>query len=149
MKTIRLRSSERACDGVSRRDLIRVGALGFLGLSLPEFLQLEAAAAAGRARMIIGEEQAVGDLWDAAAWRLPVPREDRPGQPVYAIEEPPPPGDSGLRPATDRDLDRLVPACAAAHEEEIGIDPMARDPEGFLWGFSTYVPRFSSVEVSA
>jgi len=26
---------------------------------------------------------------------------------------------------------------------------VARDPEGFLWGFSTYVPRFSSVEVSA
>jgi predicted GNAT family acetyltransferase len=23
--------------------------------------------------------------------------------------------------------------CAAAHEEEIGVDPMARDPEGFRW----------------
>jgi RimJ/RimL family protein N-acetyltransferase len=91
------------------------------------------AAAAGRARMIIGEEQAVGDLWDAAARRLPVPREDRPGQPVYAIDEPPPTGDSGLRPATDRDLDRLVPACAAAHEEELGVDPLRRDAEGFRW----------------
>ena len=27
----------------------------------------------------------------------------------------------------------LVPACAAAHEEEIGIDPLERDPDGFRW----------------
>jgi hypothetical protein len=31
------------------------------------------------------------------------------------------------------DLDLLVPACAAAHREEIGIDPLARDPDGFRW----------------
>jgi hypothetical protein len=49
MKTIRLRGSERACDGVSRRDFVKVGALSFLGLALPEFLRLEQAAAAGRA----------------------------------------------------------------------------------------------------
>src|SRR3954454_2552491 len=55
------------------------------------------AAAAGHARMIIGEERAVGELWAAAGGRLPVPREDRPGQPVYAVAEPPPPGESGLR----------------------------------------------------
>ena len=40
---------------------------------------------------------------------LPEPREDRPHQPVYAIDEPPPRGDTGLRPATPRDLDLLVP----------------------------------------
>ncbi len=27
----------------------------------------------------------------------------------------------------------LVPACAAAHELELGIDPLARDPDGFRW----------------
>jgi predicted GNAT family acetyltransferase len=27
----------------------------------------------------------------------------------------------------------LVPACAAAHELELGIDPLARDPESFRW----------------
>ena len=27
----------------------------------------------------------------------------------------------------------LVPACAAAHREEIGIDPLSRDPDGFRW----------------
>src|SRR5262249_33569722 len=31
------------------------------------------------------------------------------------------------------DLDRLLPACAAAHELELGIDPRARDEEGFRW----------------
>lgn len=34
------------CDGVGRRDFLRVGALGTLGLSLPQLLQHEAAAAA-------------------------------------------------------------------------------------------------------
>jgi predicted GNAT family acetyltransferase len=31
------------------------------------------------------------------------------------------------------DLDRLVPACAAAHELELGIDPLGRDPDAFRW----------------
>jgi ribosomal protein S18 acetylase RimI-like enzyme len=91
------------------------------------------AAASSRARMMIGEERAVGELWEAAARRMPPPREDRPGQPVYVIEEPPEPGETGLREATLADLGTLVPACAAAHEEEIGIDPLARDPDGFRW----------------
>ncbi len=86
-----------------------------------------------RARMLIGEEQAVGELWEAAGARMPVPREDRPGQPVYVLREPPEPGETELREATTSDLDVLVPACARAHFEEIGIDPLRRDPEGFRW----------------
>ena len=83
--------------------------------------------------MVIGEEQAVDELWSAVGAEMPEPREDRPGQPVYVIEEPPPPGDSRVREATTRDLDLLVPACAQAHFEEIGVDPLRRDPEGFRW----------------
>jgi predicted GNAT family acetyltransferase len=83
--------------------------------------------------MVIGDERAVGELWEDARERMPAPREDRPGQPVYAIEEPPPPGGTGLRAATLDDLDLLLPACARAHEEEIGLDPLARDREGFRW----------------
>ena len=90
-------------------------------------------AARGRARMIIGDERAVSELWDELAGLVPAPRDDRPGQPVYAISEPPAPGDTGLRAATERDFDVLLPACAAAHEEEIGVDPIARDPDGFRW----------------
>ena len=90
-------------------------------------------AAAGNARMVIGEEGAVTELWDAARRRLPDPREDRPGQPVYVLDEAPEAGDTGLRPAGQDDFELLVPACAAAHEEEIGIDPLGRDPESFRW----------------
>jgi uncharacterized protein len=92
-----------------------------------------AVTARGRARMIIGDERAVSELWEEVALRMPEPRDDRPGQPVYVIDEPPEPGHTGLRAATDRDYELLLPACAAAHEEEIGIDPMARDPDGFRW----------------
>ncbi len=90
-------------------------------------------AARGRARMIIGDEDAVGELWSVLGGHMPRPRDDRPGQPVYAISTPPPPGGSELRPATKDDFDLLLPACAAAHFEEIGVDPMAHDPEGFRW----------------
>ncbi len=90
-------------------------------------------AARGRARMIIGDERAVTDLWDDMARLMPAPRDDRPGQPVYAISDPPEPGDTGLRAAAERDFELLLPACASAHEEEIGVDPLARDPEGFRW----------------
>ena len=83
--------------------------------------------------MIIGEERAVGELWAAAQPLLPVPRADRPGQPVYAISVPPVTGTSGLRAATMADLERLIPTCAAAHEEELGVNPMRVDPEGFRW----------------
>ena len=85
------------------------------------------------ARMMIGEEGAVGDLWAAARRKLPRARQDRPGQPVYAISEPPRPGDTGLRVADLDDLELLVPACAAAHDEELGVDPLRRDPTGFRW----------------
>ena len=91
------------------------------------------ATSRSRARMVIGEEQAVGDLWAVAGADMPAPREDRPGQPVYVIDKPPVSGDSGVREATTQDLDLLVPACAQAHFEEIGIDPLQRDPEGFRW----------------
>jgi ribosomal protein S18 acetylase RimI-like enzyme len=91
------------------------------------------AAAAGRARMVIGHEQAVGELWERLRGRMPAPRDDRPGQPVYVLSEPPEPGSTRLRPATLDDLELLVPACAAAHREEIGIDPLERDPAGFRW----------------
>lgn len=91
------------------------------------------AALRGRARMLIGEEAAVGELWQAIEHGMPPPRDDRPGQPVYVLDVPPEPGDTELRSAVADDLELLVPACAAAHHEEIGIDPLRRDPDGFRW----------------
>ena len=88
-------------------------------------------AAARGARMIIGNERAVTDLWAAARSVMPRPREDRPGQPVYVIDEPPAPDSSGLREATLDDVDLLLPACAATYLEELGVDPLQHDPAGF------------------
>jgi uncharacterized protein len=98
------------------------------GVGTAAFARLTAGA---RPRMIVGEEHAVGELWEAARERLPAPLDDRPGQPVYVLEEPPPPIGSGLRPATVDDLPMLVPASAAAFLEEVGVDAYARDPTLF------------------
>jgi uncharacterized protein len=91
------------------------------------------AAVRSGARMVIGEEQAVGELWRAARQGMPRPRDDRPGQPVYALRKAPEPGDTSLRQARLLDLDLLVPACAEAHREEIGVDPLERDADAFRW----------------
>ncbi len=50
-------------------------------------------------RMIIGDEQAVTELWGPAEARMSAPREDRPGQPVYVLDRPPDGEDTGLRRA--------------------------------------------------
>ena len=84
-------------------------------------------------RMLIGEASAVTDLWEASRERLPAPREDRPAQPVFVIRQPPATGETGLRTATLDDLELLMPACAAAHEQELGLDPLRRDADGFRW----------------
>jgi uncharacterized protein len=96
-------------------------------------------AASSPARMIIGEQRAVTELWDAVHTGLPRPRADRPGQPVFVIEEPPRPGETGLRAATHDDATLLVPACAAAHELELGVNPLARDAESFRWRTSAQI----------
>jgi ribosomal protein S18 acetylase RimI-like enzyme len=90
-------------------------------------------------RMLIGEERAVSELWEEVRSRLPSPRENRPGQPVFVIRTPPTSGETGLREARLEDLELLLPACAVAHEQEIGIDPMRRDPEGFRWRTRTQI----------
>ena len=105
----------------------------------PDCGVFSASAAEGSSRMVIGEAGAVTALWEAARDRLPRPREDRPGQPVYAIDEPPPAGETGLRAATHADFDRLLPACAAAHQLELGTDPLANDPGAFRWRTSAQI----------
>ena len=85
--------------------------------------------------MIIGEERAVGELWREAARRAcRAPRADRPGPARLRDRRA---ARSRATPAcgaaTLDDLERLVPVCAAAHEVELGVDPLARDAEGFRW----------------
>jgi GNAT superfamily N-acetyltransferase len=96
-------------------------------------------AARARPRMLIGDESAVSELWEAARDHLPPVREDRPGQPVYVLEDSPPPGGSALRPAKLGDLGLLVRTSAAAYLEEVGIDAHARDPALFEWRTRTQI----------
>jgi uncharacterized protein len=91
------------------------------------------AASRGDARMLVGEEHAVTELWEALRERMPAPLDDRPGQPVYVLDSPPPAGKSELRPAVLADLDILVHASAAAYLEEVGVDAYRRDPALFEW----------------
>jgi GNAT superfamily N-acetyltransferase len=90
---------------------------------------------AGRSapRMLIGEQGAVTELWESGRPKFGRARQDRLGQPVYVAREPPEAGGTGLRAARRSDLDALVPACARAHFEELSVDPLRRDPNGFRW----------------
>ena len=122
---------------VALRDGGRLTALCHVGANLVPSGQGTAAfadlASRGGARMLVGEEQAVTDLWEAARDLLPAPLEDRPGQPVYVLETPPAPRGSDLRPARLEDLPALVEASAEAYREEVGVDAFARDPALFEW----------------
>lgn len=133
-------------EDVARRDLGRFAglreagrltALLHLGANLvpsgPGCAAFAEVASKGDPRMVVGEEGAVTELWDAVRDVFPEPLDDRPGQPVYVLERPPPDGRSGLRSAALEDLDMLVVAAAHAYREEAGVDAYARDPALFEW----------------
>jgi hypothetical protein len=83
-------------------------------------------------RAIISPAELVEALWSELRTRLDPPTVVRMNQPVYAIRRQPGFPDLQLaRYSTMRDLDPLVPACAAMHREEVGIDPMERDAVGY------------------
>lgn len=84
-------------------------------------------------RMMVGEERAVTELWEVLRESFPTPLDDRPGQPVYVLEDPPPAGGSELRVASLDDLDVLVRSSAHAYLEEVGVDAYKRDPALFEW----------------
>ena len=120
---------------VATAERARVTALCHLGANVvPSGLGCEVfadVAAAAKPKMVIGNEAAVSALWASVRERMPTPRDDRPGQPVFSIAEPTEPGETGIRPATQADLELLLPACAATHYGELGLDPVAADSEGF------------------
>jgi hypothetical protein len=83
-------------------------------------------------RAIISPAALVEALWTQVKSRLDPPTVVRMNQPIYAIR--------GRLDYPDlresvysamRDLDALVPACAAMHAEEVGIDPLERDAAGY------------------
>ena len=83
-------------------------------------------------RAIISPAPLVETLWSELRSRLDPPTVVRLNQPVYALRKRADYPDLMLaRYATLRDLDPLVPACAAMHKEEVGIDPLERDAAGY------------------
>jgi len=83
-------------------------------------------------RAIISPSHLVEALWNQLRVRLDPPTVVRLNQPIYAIRRRFDYPDLGeARYSTLRDLDQLVPACAAMHREEVGIDPMERDAAGY------------------
>lgn len=83
-------------------------------------------------RAIISPAHLVEALWDRLRTRIDPPTVVRMNQPVYALQPQPAwPRLTEARWSTPRDLDQLVPACAAMHREEVGIDPLERDAAGY------------------
>lgn len=83
-------------------------------------------------RAIISPARLVEELWNHLRSRVDPPTVVRLNQPIYAIRRRLDfPDLSEARYSTARDLEELVPACAAMHREEVGIDPLLRDPVGY------------------
>jgi ribosomal protein S18 acetylase RimI-like enzyme len=83
-------------------------------------------------RAIISPAPLVEVLWKEVKDRLDPPTVVRMNQPIYAIHgrlDYPDLKEAAY--STTRDLDALVPACAAMHAEEVGIDPLERDAVGY------------------
>jgi RimJ/RimL family protein N-acetyltransferase len=95
-----------------------------------------AAAGSAATRMLVGERLAVERLWEMIGTTYPPPREVRARQYVYAVD----PG-TLVRPrgaragvarlATPADEERVLLLSAAMYTEEMGENPLARDPSGY------------------
>jgi ribosomal protein S18 acetylase RimI-like enzyme len=88
-------------------------------------------------RMVVGERATVELLWSLIGDSYPPPREVRRRQFVYAVEPDRLVRDPhGRRPGVARlaersDEDRVLRLSAAMYTEEMGENPMARDPDGY------------------
>ena len=97
-------------------------------------------------RAIISPQHLVEALWSQLRARLDPPTVVRLSQPVYALKKRLDyPDLTESRFSTMRDLEKLVPACAAMHKEEVGIDPMERDPVGYRERIRELVEKKRSV----
>jgi len=93
------------------------------------------AAYASRARMqgrrcssIVGQADAVGELWSLLEPHWSRPRDVRRVQPVLSIAGPPlAEPDPLVRRARPDELDVMLPACIAMFTEEVGVSPIGSD----------------------
>jgi predicted GNAT family acetyltransferase len=97
-------------------------------------------------RAIISPSHLVEELWSHLRSKLDPPTVVRMNQPIYAIKRRfDYPDFAEARYATTKDLEQLVPACAAMHKEEVGIDPMERDATGYRERIRELVEKRRSV----
>jgi predicted GNAT family acetyltransferase len=97
-------------------------------------------------RAIISPAHLVESLWSVLRTRIDPPTVLRMNQPIYALPKRLDYPDLTLgRYATLKDLDPLVPACAAMHKEEVGIDPLERDAAGYRERIRELVEKKRSV----
>jgi hypothetical protein len=97
-------------------------------------------------RAIISPAVLVEPLWSVLRKRIDPPTVVRMNQPVYALAKRLDyPDLTEARYAVPRDLDKLVPACAAMHKEEVGIDPLERDAAGYRERIRELVERKRSI----
>jgi predicted GNAT family acetyltransferase len=83
-------------------------------------------------RAIICSADLVDTLWQRLRTRIDPPSVVRMNQPIYALMKMRRAAElQSARFATIADLDQLVPACAAMHLEEVGINPLDRDALGY------------------
>lgn len=83
-------------------------------------------------RAMVSEASLVDGVWAQVRNYVSPPTVVRLAQPVYVLESMPHPVNlESVRYSTIADLDHLVPACAAMHLEEVGIDPLSRDASGY------------------
>jgi uncharacterized protein len=86
-------------------------------------------------RMLVGERATVELLWSIVGSSYPAPREVRRRQFVYAVDPDqlaPDPGGPGIARLAERsDEDRVLELSAAMYTEEMGENPLARDPDGY------------------
>ncbi len=97
-------------------------------------------------RAIISPANLVDELWKHLRNRVDPPTVIRMTQPIYAMRRRldfPDLHDS--RYSTLRDLEALVPACAAMHKEEVGIDPLERDASGYRERIRELIERKRSI----
>jgi uncharacterized protein len=101
-------------------------------------------------RAIISPAPLVEALWQHLRSRLDPPTVVRMNQPIYAIRRRFDfPDLTEARYSHQSDLDQLVPACAAMHKEEVGIDPLERDPIGYRERVRELVDRKRSIVLVA
>lgn len=102
-------------------------------------------------RAIIADTVVVERIWRRLRTMIDPPTVVRLNQPVYVMNGPrlDLPDLTAMRYATLEDLDQLVPACAAMHKEEVGIDPLVRDPYGYRQRIRELVQRRRSLVMTS